>query len=438
MKKFLLFTIATLLLFTACSKKNNGGGPGIDKVKVAVTPLNAEGHGYTRILSSDQYPKSYLDLDRGAKYRIVVLNLQGATITTQDQIVGQDMELEVPSGNTYDIIIYSNNTETLPAHSNNLSLDGTKQFVYFRQKLAVKEDDRLITLEPILKNVFSRVIVEATSQVGVIKEMKLTAQKMYKHPSINLLDTSKINWGTASSHTVNGNIIDFATKNGTNVIATDLKIGEEVGTFTIERYIAQGHRIFIPIDLRQGIVIGDLEWAPGNLSYRDGDYYFEKYEAAIGDYWMWNNLLPKKYHKKQEWELANEMKTFSSANDPCTKVKGGQWRTPSVKEFQTLYNSSNLAYAASRYDGMLYRPGIEFNIRGGRLFLPEADIMGPNLDVMRTQQGHYWTSTFDKNNNAMELLFGFGVRNPKVDQLWMKFNSDYKPRGMNIRCVKNK
>ena len=183
-------------------------------------------------------------------------------------------------------------------------------------------------------------------------------------------------------------------------------------------------------------VIGNLDFvvAPSNLmAVSDGKggyiYTFTLMQGYFSgsrygeDHFKWNNLLPS---TKGE----NHYTEWNPENDPCRKVEGGKWYTPSKEQLGKL-NSSGSVWTTYPGNG---RWGRYFNTRNAPgadkqndyVFLPACGYDG----ATNLGHGYYWSSTSTGTRQACFLYF--------LNNKAFMNNTGGKGSSLSIRCVANK
>ncbi|MGN0003887.1 MAG: hypothetical protein ACI35V_10675 [Sphingobacterium composti] len=174
-----------------------------------------------------------------------------------------------------------------------------------------------------------------------------------------------------------------------------------------------------------------IGWAPGNLAYRklsngEVEYYFVE-PNQTGDYWYFNMLEPAKNYDSGQVKK-EDMPEYSIERDPCSKVSGGKWRTPSTDEYQNLIeqipnSSTNWEF---RYNGV---HGAFFGSKDLRAMSqnPSSYLFFPALG---DNSQKYWMWESETASNAKSIQFsGY---NPITAQ----FFSEEKTKEMQIRCIR--
>lgn len=422
----IFYLVILLGLFISCSKESplEPNNYGTLTVKVN-NSYNVTDGVNTKASSSLKAEQTTHTLNGNIMCRILLY--KGTTlVTSKDFKVSETLTLQAKP-EAYNVIVYSTGLPTLQSHTDNLVTNGEEQFLYYKQNVDLsKTSDLNITLS----NFFSQLTVNVISQVGAVERVVTKIDGVYKNPVVNILtgQVDQNSLGTPYELSSTKSNIFFATTNDVvNNIKLDITIGGVTKTKVPKaRNIQRGEwwRLDYTLsDANAGYVVGNVEWAKGNLSYTDAKgYYFEENQASKGSYWMWNYPVLKSKVNLPDWQLAQQMNAYSAANDPCTKIAG--WRTPSKADFEALLKTK------SQYsnDGVLFT--------NSQLFLPFAGRMtnNNNDNLSESKQGSYWTTNQETNDNGTRFNFG----NNNDGNVWTGFNGDYKPHRMSIRCVRSK
>ena len=126
-----------------------------------------------------------------------------------------------------------------------------------------------------------------------------------------------------------------------------VNILKETYTLLFNKLLSPGksYRAKVSVKKNDGIIVGNIIWAPGNLYMESsGTYKFldgqEKYNLSetSGEYFGWNTLDPVTLSNP-----GTKWTKWDTTKDPCTKVivNGGGWRTPVYKDLSSLKNAGN-------------------------------------------------------------------------------------------------
>lgn len=220
-------------------------------------------------------------------------------------------------------------------------------------------------------------------------------------------------------------------------------------TFQYKR--ADGDWLSLPVSVNKTqdffnseyVVVNGIKWARGNLLYKNGVYSFypNQYDhsdvnghwtaSKNPDYFAWNNLVPGLV-RKNKWNYG----------DPCSKISGGKWRTPTYKEQESLIVNQNNK-VAGKYPGtnivglFVGRNTVPTTVNEAEscLFLPSAgccveDANFPTESVWNASIGYYWNNDNNSIPSGKCLFF-----DPSNSMVKME-SAGYLFIAMSIRCVR--
>ena len=239
--------------------------------------------------------------------------------------------------------------------------------------------------------------------------------------------------------------VSILAPDGLTVGALTFSDGTNVKTFTGETAtaeIAAGSLYTVnnegwesPAPAADYVEIGGVKWATKNLGAEketDSGHYFSwgntdgyVYDSAFSKWVkasdhsvvLENGFSQDEYPETPGGKLTGEI---SSANDAATAYLGSGWRMPTSTEFQKLYDAcytgsydtaTNPAeasvsvgkgiYWCTGYDGA---KGVLFvDESGHKLFFPAASFV--TNTTLSTNNGYYWSSTYNNSTFAYHLLF---------------------------------
>ncbi len=208
--------------------------------------------------------------------------------------------------------------------------------------------------------------------------------------------------------------------------------GEVVSTEATYSFMVMGNRNLVAnfaissaIDL--GLPSG-LKWATCNVgacSPEDYGYYIAWGETSPKDNYDWSNY---KYCNGDENSLTkycdnDGLTVLQSPDDAATVNWGNGWRTPSVGEWQELYNNTTHTWVTQNgVNGMLFT-----SPNGNSLFLPAAG----NSDYLWYvgNDGNYWSNSI---LGWKQLAYYFGFNSGGGDPL----SNGYRCVGRTVRPVR--
>lgn len=193
-----------------------------------------------------------------------------------------------------------------------------------------------------------------------------------------------------------------------------------------------------PVDLGLPFVIasGNLTAAPNVsggyiYSFAEDQGYYSGKGGSDGDYYCWNTPNPN---------LDNETQSaWDDARDACRQVDGGEWYTPSIKQWRLMLGKGSVwgTYAAGSGTKNGYYIGtssIPSEAEQNKfLFLPAsgARYAGDSWSGDDNTMAYYWSSTVDDAGyNAAYAIFL--VKTEISEQTTDRYY------GFSLRCVKDK
>lgn len=107
---------------------------------------------------------------------------------------------------------------------------------------------------------------------------------------------------------------------------------------------------------------------------------------------------------------------LTAADDAATQHWGDKWRMPTLKEFADLCNPDNCVWQWMKAGTYKNNPIAGYLITSRRtnnaIFLPVTGVFDGAVRQYQTQNGHYWSSSLNKNytREAYGLVFYSGTR----------------------------
>jgi len=180
-----------------------------------------------------------------------------------------------------------------------------------------------------------------------------------------------------------------------------------------------------------------VKWANMNVgATKDSDF---------GTYYAWGETKPKSYYSWDTYTLGrgdtkflvkynfNDKKTqLVPADDAARANWGGEWRMPTVEEFDELVNPDNCEWEWTNKDGVNgYK--VTGKKTGNSIFLPITGFRFYEGVQFRAIKGIYWSSTLytGNPNKAWCLMFDFSDVNVHFGNL-----SSNRFSGRCIRAVR--
>ncbi len=310
-------------------------------------------------------------LKKGVKYRVAIYQKNGNFVSQDLFIVGSEHlnnPIKLTVGTEYVFVAYSlgntadpgiaPNTNLNSAVINSTSTNGNG-WLHFTKNMVITGSNNVIPI--VLKNKLSQIKVTINSvDVG-----NISAITSYITNHRNMIYTLKLIDGSFTILDVpNSANITFPELNKP-VIESALRYvcpntTEEniynISSITIDgltKYnisvtgfkLIPGYKYTLNLTFKGagGVVVGDLIWATGNLTYQNGIYYNRKYPEETGfdygytDYWNFGSpepeLLPAMNISSPDPKTP---KIEYPIADPCKKIAGSKWRMPTLKDFESL------------------------------------------------------------------------------------------------------
>ena len=150
-------------------------------------------------------------------------------------------------------------------------------------------------------------------------------------------------------------------------------------------------------------------------------------DSGFGTYFAWGETKPKSYYSWDTYALGrgdekflvkynfNDRKTQLISTDDAARANwGGEWRMPTVEEFDELVNPDNCEWEWTNKDGVNgYK--VTGKKTGNSIFLPITGFRFYEGVQFRAIKGIYWSSTLYSGNpnKAWCLIFDFSTMEPK-------------------------
>ena len=168
-------------------------------------------------------------------------------------------------------------------------------------------------------------------------------------------------------------------------------------------------------------------------------------ETVFGDYFAWGETETKtdyswstyawgtdwnaltKYNTVSSYGTVDNKTTLEATDDAAAVNMGGDWRMPTVAEFQELLDNTTITWVTN-YKGSGIN-GYTFTGNGNTIFLPAAGgRTGTNLGY-QGDSGFYWSSSLNKGDTYRGQSLYFNPDNFHVD-------SNIRCYGRSVRAVK--
>ncbi len=310
-------------------------------------------------------------IEKGVKYRIIIYDKNGNFKETKVYTVGSESaegSFKLDGGVAYQFVAISygnTTTPTAPSTTSKISTDviaslgltNTTNHALLYANVSFTPKAGTNNLNLVLKNLLSEVTLNIdASAIGPIAKVDASLSGHYSTIyNIKMLDGTFTTSPTAQSRsfvfpTLQVSSVSSSPNiicNGSNPLSTfkaTVTIGTVSRLVTINGFeILPGYRYTLNVSfIPSGIIIGSRVWAKGNLSYSNGVYYNRSnpeetgYDYSATDYWNYASpeipLLPA----MNTTLLAESPAIVFPVNDPCTKIAGGNWRMPTLADFEAL------------------------------------------------------------------------------------------------------
>ncbi|WP_293934932.1 hypothetical protein [Sphingobacterium sp. UBA6645] len=457
------YLLITSILFS-CTKNDFNGSPGDAEVSVNIGMKYEEEDNKSRALPSQvnspdnqviEIPladgkllraelttvkknraTTIVPVPTGMVYRVVVYNSNGSYKDQKLFTAGSEASAGnfILDGNTqYTFIAYSLGNERDPGAApstalsastvilSSLTLTNTNNDAWLHVKQTVTTTTGQNNINLILKNKLSQITTTVdASTIGPITEIGAKIGGHYSQLlNIKLDDGSFTPTSTAQSRNFifsnlgqsklssapliyyNGSSTPYA------LVISSLNAGGTRKTdITVDNFILKpGYQYNLTITfVTSGIIVGDLIWAKGNLTYNNGIYSNRNnpeetgYDYKLTDYWNYASpesvLLPAMNTTFQAETPAIQL----PLNDPCRLIEGGLWRMPTLADFESLGNPI-----------VVSESGVENSILNGT----QPNGTGSSLTNTKDAAGYiYFTGTDTYSGQPAKLKFfaGGGLR----------------------------
>lgn len=174
----------------------------------------------------------------------------------------------------------------------------------------------------------------------------------------------------------------------------------------------------LPVTDRGYVDMGlSVKWATCNL----GAWWPEDY----GNYYAWGETEPKtnytlntykwcegdfrsftKYCAEAEFGTVDNLSKLEAEDDAASVNLGGNWRMPTIAEFEELFNEENCAWVWTDIQGV-YGYLITSKINGNSIFLPAAGCIDGRIFYGKGTSGAYWASDSVENQTISTVSYGY-------------------------------
>ena len=167
-----------------------------------------------------------------------------------------------------------------------------------------------------------------------------------------------------------------------------------------------------------------------------------------GDYFAWGETKPKDVYNWSTYQYCNgssntltkycnsssygyngftdNLTTLEPTDDAAMANWGGNWRMPTKKEFEELYNNTTVTWTQQNgVNGRLFTAA-----NGNRLFLPAAGSRVNGFLGSAGSYGYYWSSSLD----ASHPYYAWGLYFRSGNYFMVDYNRSY---GQSVRPVRS-
>ncbi|MBR5573918.1 MAG: carboxypeptidase regulatory-like domain-containing protein [Paludibacteraceae bacterium] len=161
-----------------------------------------------------------------------------------------------------------------------------------------------------------------------------------------------------------------------------------------------------------------VKWATCNVGTTKPEGY--------GDYFAWGETRSKSYYNSSSYSYYDNPTTLPLSADAARANWGGQWRMPTIDEFEELRN--NCTWKWTTQNGVNgYK--VTSNSNGNYIFLPAAGYRDLGSLYGAGDYGYYWSSSAYGPNYSTTALYLYFY------STWKDRKNDYKAAGRSVRPV---
>ena len=161
-----------------------------------------------------------------------------------------------------------------------------------------------------------------------------------------------------------------------------------------------------------------VKWATCNVGTTKPEGY--------GDYFAWGETRSKSYYNGSSYSYYDNPTTLPLSADAARANWGGQWRMPTIDEFEEL--RSKCTWTWTTQNGVNgYK--VTSNSNGNYIFLPAAGYRDLGSLYGAGDYGYYWSSSAYGPNYSTTALYLYFY------STWKDRKNDYKAAGRSVRPV---
>ena len=133
-----------------------------------------------------------------------------------------------------------------------------------------------------------------------------------------------------------------------------------------------------------------------------------------------------KYNSDRYYGIVDNIETLESVDDAASQIMGGDWRMPTMADFQELSNNTDSEWVTN-YNGSGVN-GYKFtSSNGNSIFIPASGSRYDSSFHNQGRSGEVWSSSV-VNNNASTLYFALDDLAPDSEAI--------RCRGLSVRGVR--
>ena len=382
--------------------------------------LNYTPDGKTDILAADQFIKA-TDQDGNVPLwfkhvlAYVKLNVACSNDVSNASFTLKGLTLETPKTGKYDFNIFT----TMVSEGQTTYSFITKADEYVVLTTESKPIDSVMVVQTSdAKLTVNYSVTIGSSTKNYSKEASLNLEEGHLHQINIILKCDK-------PLTITTNVLPWNDTEGQDIILSDNNSGSGNGDNSGQD--ANGHRY---IDL--GLPSGTL-WAAWNIGAESPENY--------GDYFAWGEVDPKDNYDwstysycdgtqdvMTKYNASDGYTTLLSLDDVATDKWGGEWRMPTLAEWEELCENTTFVWTAENgVFGQLFTS----KENGNTLFLPAAGVYFDNLEYSGSN-GVYWSSSLRTSAPDDAWIMGFDSENVSTN------DGDYgRSSGLSVRAVRS-
>lgn len=162
-----------------------------------------------------------------------------------------------------------------------------------------------------------------------------------------------------------------------------------------------------------------VKWATGNICKDSNGNYYMGEPTDYGCYFSWGNIVGHNedegynfnrttYNSTPGISLTANIASNDSAHDSALACLGGNWRMPTMQEFQELYDNCTVTWVTSYNGASVAGRVFKSNVTGytdNEIFIPAAGYYSDITLIFRGSVGFFWSSSYYSSSSARNLYF---------------------------------